>query len=141
MRYNEPMLRDGALDGKTFIVTGGGTGLGKSMSKYFLQLGANVVITSRKMAVLEETAYELGQETGGRHLAGKILPIACDVRNYGAIEAMKDKALAEFGQINGLLNNAAGNFISPTEQLSHRAIDTIVDIVLKGTSYTTLALG
>jgi NADP-dependent 3-hydroxy acid dehydrogenase YdfG len=54
---------------------------------------------------------------------------------------MKDKALAEFGQINGLLNNAAGNFISPTEQLSHRAIDTIVDIVLKGTSYTTLALG
>jgi NAD(P)-dependent dehydrogenase (short-subunit alcohol dehydrogenase family) len=63
------------------------------------------------------------------------------VRNYGAIEAMKDKVLAEFGQINGLLNNAAGNFISPTEQLSHRAIDTIVDIVLKGTSYTTLALG
>lgn len=136
MAYNEPMLRDGALDGKTFIVTGGGTGLGKSMSKYFLELGANVVITSRKLAVLEETAHELGQATGG-----KILPIACDVRDYGAIEAMKDKTLAEFGQINGLLNNAAGNFISPTERLSHRAIDTIVDIVLKGTYYTTLALG
>lgn len=136
MAYNEPMLRDGALDGKTFIVTGGGTGLGKSMSKYFLELGANVVITSRKLAVLEETAHELRQATGG-----KILPIACDVRDYGAIEAMKDKTLAEFGQINGLLNNAAGNFISPTERLSHRAIDTIVDIVLKGTYYTTLALG
>lgn len=134
------MLRDGALDGKTFIVTGGGTGLGKSMSKYFLELGANVVIASRKLAVLEETAHELGQATGGRY-AGKILPIACDVRDYGAIEAMKDKTLAEFGQINGLLNNAAGNFISPTERLSHRAIDTIVDIVLKGTYYTTLALG
>jgi len=142
MTYKEPMLRDGALDGKTFIVTGGGTGLGKSMSKYFLELGANVVITSRKLDVLEETAHELGQATVGREFpAGKILPIACDVRNYGAIEAMKDKALAEFGQINGLLNNAAGNFISPTERLSHRAIDTIVDIVLKGTYYTTLALG
>jgi len=142
MTYNEPMLRDGALYGKTIIVTGGGTGLGKSMSKYFLELGANVVITSRKLAVLEETAHELGQATAGREFpAGKILPIACDVRNYGAIEAMKDKALAEFGQINGLLNNAAGNFISPTERLSHRAIDTIVDIVLKGTYYTTLALG
>ena len=130
------MLRDGALDGKTFIVTGGGTGLGKSMSKYFLELGANVVITSRKLSVLEEAAHELEQATGG-----KILPIACDVRDYGAIEAMKDKTLSEFGQINGLLNNAAGNFISPTERLSHRAIDTIVDIVLKGTYYTTLALG
>ncbi|AFK04804.1 short-chain dehydrogenase/reductase SDR [Emticicia oligotrophica DSM 17448] len=136
MAYNQPMLRDGALEGKTFVVTGGGTGLGKSMSKYFLELGANVVITSRKLAVLEETAHELSQTTGG-----KILPIACDVRDYGAIEAMKDKTLAEFGEISGLLNNAAGNFISPTERLSHRAIDTIVDIVLKGTYYTTLALG
>lgn len=63
------------------------------------------------------------------------------MRDYGAIEAMKVKTLAEFGQINGLLNNAAGNFISPTERLSHRAIDTIVDSILKGTYYTTLALG
>jgi short-subunit dehydrogenase involved in D-alanine esterification of teichoic acids len=77
MTYNEPMLRDGALDGKTFIVTGGGTGLGKSMSKYFLELGANVVITSRKLAVLEETAHELEQATSGREYpVGKILPIA-----------------------------------------------------------------
>ena len=136
MAYNEPMLRDGALEGKTFVVTGGGTGLGKSMTKYLLQLGANVVISSRKLQVLEETAHELMQETGG-----KVLPIACDVRDYGAIEAMKDKSIAEFGKVDGLLNNAAGNFISPTERLSHRAIDTIVDIVLKGTYYCTLAFG
>ncbi|MFD2521833.1 SDR family oxidoreductase [Emticicia soli] len=136
MAYNQPMLRDGALEGKTFVVTGGGTGLGKSMSKYFLELGANVVITSRKLQVLEETAHELSQETGG-----KILPIACDVRDYGAIEAMKDKTIAEFGKVDGLLNNAAGNFISPTERLSHRAIDTVVDIVLKGSYYCTLAFG
>lgn len=134
--YNQPMLRDGSLDGKTFVVTGGGTGLGKAMSKYFLELGANVIITSRKMAVLEETAHELETATGG-----KVLPFACDVRDYGAVEAMKDKALAEFGQIDGLLNNAAGNFISPTERLSHRAIDTVVDIVLKGSYNCTLAFG
>ena len=136
MAYNEPMLRDGSLNGKTFVVTGGGTGLGKSMAKYFLQLGANVVITSRKLQVLEETAHELTQDTGG-----KILPIACDVRDYGAIEAMKDKTITEFGKVDGLLNNAAGNFISPTERLSHRAIDTVVDIVLKGSYYCTLAFG
>ncbi|MFN3851239.1 MAG: SDR family oxidoreductase [Spirosomataceae bacterium] len=134
--YNQPMLRDGALEGKVIVVTGGGTGLGKSMSKYFLELGAKVVITSRKLPVLEETAHELETATGG-----KVLPIACDVRDYGAIEAMKDKTIAEFGGVHGLLNNAAGNFISPTERLSHRAIDTVVDIVLKGTYYTTLAFG
>ncbi len=130
------MLKEGSLSGKTIVVTGGGTGLGRSMSKYFLELGANVVISSRKLDVLEQTAHELGNETGG-----KILPIACDVRDYAAIEALKDKTIAEFGRIDGLLNNAAGNFISPTERLSHRAIDTVVDIVLKGTYYCTLAFG
>jgi NAD(P)-dependent dehydrogenase (short-subunit alcohol dehydrogenase family) len=134
--YNQPMLKEGSLSGKTIVVTGGGTGLGRSMSKYFLELGANVVISSRKLDVLEQTAHELGNETGG-----KILPIACDVRDYAAIEALKDKTIAEFGRIDGLLNNAAGNFISPTERLSHRAIDTVVDIVLKGTYYCTLAFG
>jgi NAD(P)-dependent dehydrogenase (short-subunit alcohol dehydrogenase family) len=136
MTYTQPMLRDGALDGKTIVVTGGGTGLGKAMSKYFLELGANVVITSRKMPILEETAHELMAATGG-----KVLPIACDVRDYGAIEAMKDKTIAEFGGVHGLLNNAAGNFISPFERLSHRAIDTVVDIVLKGSYYCTSAFG
>lgn len=132
----EGMLKEGSLKGKTIIVTGGGTGLGKSMGKYFLQLGANLVITSRKIDVLTKTASELEQETGGR-----VLPVACDVRKYEEVVNVIAKAEETFGQIHAVLNNAAGNFISPTERLSHRAFDIVVDIVLKGSYYTTLAAG
>ncbi|MGI8599938.1 MAG: SDR family NAD(P)-dependent oxidoreductase, partial [Chitinophagaceae bacterium] len=118
--HTEGMLKNDALKGKTIIVTGGGTGLGKSMSKYFLELGANVVITSRKLPVLEETAKELSELTGGT-----IRPIACDVRNYEEIENLI-AACKDFPQIDALINNAAGNFISPTERLSNRAFDTVV---------------
>ncbi|MCF0070487.1 SDR family oxidoreductase [Dyadobacter sp. CY261] len=136
MIFSEGMLRDGALENKTIIVTGGGTGLGKSMAAYFLRLGANVVICSRKFAVLEETAAELAQITGG-----KILPVACDVRNTEQIENVIAKSVEVFGRVDGLVNNSAGNFISPTERLSYKAVDTVVDIVLRGTYYFTLALG
>ncbi|HAI74989.1 MAG TPA: short-chain dehydrogenase [Microscillaceae bacterium] len=136
MQYKEPMLRDGALKGHTIIITGGGTGLGKSMTKYFLQLGANAVISSRKLDVLEKTAEELAQETGG-----KVLPVACDVRRYEDVEQMISLAETTFGKVTGLVNNAAGNFISPTERLSARAFDTVVDIVLRGSYNCTLALG
>jgi NAD(P)-dependent dehydrogenase (short-subunit alcohol dehydrogenase family) len=134
--YNQPMLRDGALAGKTIIVTGGGTGLGRSMAKYFLELGANVVIASRKMEVLEKTAQALTAETGG-----KVLPIACDARKYVEVEAVLQKSIEHFGAVHGLVNNAAGNFISPTEHLSHKGFDVVVDIVLKGTYNFTLAVG
>lgn len=134
--YNEPMLREGALKEKTIIVTGGGTGLGKSMATYFLQLGANVIITSRKLDVLQKTADELVAKTGG-----KILALACDVRNYDEVENMLQQSIAHFGKVDVLVNNAAGNFISPTERLSNRAFDTVVDIVLKGSYNCTLALG
>ena len=130
------MLKEGALNGKTIIVTGGGTGLGRSMVKYFLELGANAVICSRKLEVLEATAKELEQETGG-----KVLPFACDVRKYSDIEAMLEATLAQFGRVDVLVNNAAGNFISPTERLSHKAFDVVTDIVLKGSYNCTLALG
>lgn len=136
MSYTEPMLRDGALEGKTIVVTGGGTGLGKSMTRYFLQLGANVVITSRRLPILEKTAEELMQETGG-----KVLPVACDVRRYEEIENVLSQAETTFNQVDAVVNNAAGNFISPTERLSHRAFDTIIDIVLRGTYYSTLVFG
>ncbi|HEY5748331.1 MAG TPA: SDR family oxidoreductase [Chryseolinea sp.] len=132
----EGMLKPDSLKGKTIIVTGGGTGLGKSMGKYFLELGANLVITSRKLEVLQKTADELMKQTGG-----KVLAVSCDVRKYEEIENMIQQTEAAFGQIHGILNNAAGNFISPTERLSHRAFDIVVDIVLKGTYYTTLAAG
>jgi NAD(P)-dependent dehydrogenase (short-subunit alcohol dehydrogenase family) len=130
------MLRDDALKGKTIIVTGGGTGLGRAMSTYFLKLGANVVITSRKMEVLDKTAAEMEAETGGR-----VLPLACDVRHYEEVENVLKQAEEKFGQVDALVNNAAGNFISPTERLSANAFSTIIDIVLKGSVNCSLALG
>jgi len=130
------MLAPGSLKGKTILITGGGTGLGRSMGKYFLELGANLVIASRKLDVLEKAASELRSETGGN-----VLAVACDVRKYEEVDGVIKSAEKEFGQIDGVLNNAAGNFISPTERLSHRAFDIVVDIVLKGTYYTTLAAG
>ncbi len=136
MAYTDGMLKDGALKRRTIIVTGGGTGLGRSMTKYFLTLGANVVITSRKLDVLQKTADELMAETGGQ-----VLALQCDVRKYNEVEAMLDATIKKFGGVDSLLNNAAGNFISPTERLSNRAFDTIVDIVLRGSYNCTLALG
>lgn len=136
MTYTEGMLREGSLNNKTIIVTGGGTGLGKSMATYFLRLGANVVICSRKQDVLEQTANELASATGGN-----ILYVACDVRKTEQVEYVIAQTIERFGQVDGLVNNSAGNFISPTERLSYKAVDTIVDIVLRGTYYFTLALG
>lgn len=130
------MLQPGSLKDKTIIITGGGTGLGRSMGKYFLELGADLVITSRKQDVIDKTASELSQETGGN-----VLAVPCDVRKYEEIENVIRQAESKFGQVSGVVNNAAGNFISPTERLSHRAFDIIVDIVLKGSYYTTLAAG
>lgn len=130
------MLRENCFKDKTIIITGGGTGLGRSMGKYLLELGANLVITSRKLEVLQKAALELQEQTGGR-----VLPVTCDVRKYEEIENVIRAAEEKFGAIHGVVNNAAGNFISPTERLSHRAFDIVVDIVLKGTYYTTLAAG
>jgi NAD(P)-dependent dehydrogenase (short-subunit alcohol dehydrogenase family) len=136
MDFSQKMLRDDALKGKTIVVTGGGSGLGKAMSKYFLELGANVAITSRDLEKLKATAAELEAETGAI-----CLPVQCDVRHYEEVEAMLKVVLDTFGKVDVLLNNAAGNFISPTERLSANAFDTIIDIVLKGSKNCTLAFG
>ena len=134
--YQKPMLKDGSLENKVIVVTGGGSGLGKAMTTYFLELGAKVVITSRDFDKLKAVALELEEKTSGR-----VLPVQCDVRNYEEVENMLKATLSEFGKVDGLLNNAAGNFISPTERLSSNAFDTIIDIVLKGTKNCTLAFG
>lgn len=136
MDYTQKMLRDDALKGKNIVVTGGGSGLGKAMTKYFLELGAKVAITSRNLEKLENTAKELEDQTGGR-----CLPLQCDVRHYDQVESMLNGTVEEFGSVDILLNNAAGNFISPTERLSANAFDTIIDIVLKGSKNCTLAFG
>jgi len=136
MDFTKKMLRDDALKGKVIVVTGGGSGLGKAMTKYFLELGAKVAITSRDLEKLRNTAEELEKETGGECLA-----VSCDVRFYEQVEIMLDEVLKKFGKVDVLLNNAAGNFISPTERLSANAFDTIIDIVLKGSKNCTLAFG
>lgn len=136
MSERKGMLRDGALQGMVVIITGGGTGLGLAMARYCLQLGASVCITSRKLDVLTKTADELSKETGGT-----VLPLACDVRKYEEVETMRDAVIARFGKVDALVNNAAGNFISPTERLSSKAFQTIIDIVLMGSVNCTLAMG
>ena len=123
------------LNDKSIIVTGGGTGLGKSMATRFAELGANLVITSRRQEVIDKTAEEL------RDHGGKVLAIACDVRDSEQVNEMVSQTVDGFGKIDILLNNAAGNFISPTEDLSPNAFKTIVDIVLNGTFNCTQAAG
>lgn len=100
------MLPDGALKDKSIIVTGGGSGLGLAMTKCFLQLGANVTITSRSEDRLTGAAAKLKEETGNEpHIVG------CDVREPEQVEALLASAVAKFGKVDVLVNNAAGNFI------------------------------
>lgn len=130
------MLRPDALQGRTIVITGGGTGLGRSMARTFLQLGANVCITSRKEDVLERSATELQQETGGQ-----VLAVPCDVRDHRDVDRLVVAVNERFGECDALVNNAAGNFISPTERLSSKAFEVIIGIVLQGTINCTLAFG
>lgn len=129
-------LKEDALKGKTILVTGGGTGLGKAMATYFSELGANVIISSRKMDVLEATALEINSKTGN-----PVAALGCDIRNIDEVEQLLQKSIDRFGKVDVLVNNAAGNFISPTERLSANAFSTIIDIVLKGTANCTLTFG
>ncbi|MEC7877766.1 MAG: SDR family oxidoreductase [Bacteroidota bacterium] len=130
------MLKENSLKDKVILVTGGGSGLGKSMVKYFLDLGANIIITSRREKLLNDVAKEFNSKYNS-----EVFPISCDVRNIDQVEKVIDKSFKKFGKIDCLLNNAAGNFISPTERLSTRAFDAVIDIVLKGTINFSLTLG
>ncbi|HEV3024285.1 MAG TPA: SDR family oxidoreductase [Pirellulales bacterium] len=130
------MLPPGTFNDRTIIVTGGGTGLGRSMAQTLLSLGANVAICGRRADVLTATAAELAQATGGAVLAQP-----CDVRRTEQVEALIAATAERFGSVHGLVNNAAGNFICPTERLSFNAFHSVVDIVLAGTMHCTLACG
>ena len=127
------MFRSDLLKDKRVLITGGGTGLGKGMASRFLELGAAVYICGRREEVLRETARELSGK-------GSIQAIACDVRKIDAVESMME-TIWSGGALDILVNNAAGNFIARTEELSPRAWDAVIGIVLMGTLHCTTACG
>ncbi|XP_003391002.1 PREDICTED: uncharacterized oxidoreductase F53C11.3-like, partial [Amphimedon queenslandica] len=131
------LLPDGSLSGKTALVTGGGTGLGKGIAQMMAELGAGVGIASRKMEVVQKAAEEMSDKT-----SSKVVPFQLDVRDPVAVSRVADEFTESMGGLPDIIiNNAAGNFISPTERLSPNAFRTIVDIVLMGTAHVSLEFG
>ena len=130
------MYSEGLMSGQRILVTGGGTGLGKAMAERFLALGADVAICGRRKAVCDETAAAWRATWPQR----RIDTFGVDIRIAQAVEEMVE-ALWQSGGLTGLVNNAAGNFIAPTESLSPRAFDAIANIVFHGTFYVTQAVG
>jgi NAD(P)-dependent dehydrogenase (short-subunit alcohol dehydrogenase family) len=130
------MFKDGLLKGKRILVTGGGTGLGKEIAAKYLQLGAELWLAGRRGPVLEETAKELM----GKH-GGSVRTHSVDIRDAAAVDAMVQHIWDESGPLSGLVNNAAGNFISPTKDLTPNGFNAIANIVFHGTFYVTQAVG
>ena len=122
-------------EGKAHPGDGGGTGLGRSMAQRYLELGANVIICGRREDVLKQTVEELHKDTGG-----EIEAVGCDVRVPGAVEAMMDTIWAK-RPLDILVNNAAGQILAQTHKMSSRAIDAVLNIVLHGSAYCTVAAG
>lgn len=133
-----PMLPTGTFDGQVALVTGGGTGLGASMAEMLSHLGCRVCITSRKLDVLNETAEKITSKTGNA-----VLAVACDVRDPAAVAHALDEVSQRFdGRTpNLVINNAAGNFISPFERLTPGGWKAVTDIVLNGTAFVTHEAG
>ena len=127
------MFRSDLLKSKRVLITGGGTGLGRGMAERFLELGATVYICGRREEVLRATAAELAPK-------GPIHRFSCDVRNLEAVEQMIENIWSS-GPLDILVNNAAGNFIARTEELSPRAFESVINIVLMGTLHCTMACG
>jgi NAD(P)-dependent dehydrogenase (short-subunit alcohol dehydrogenase family) len=129
------MFQRDLLRGKRILITGGGTGLGKAMARRFMGLGASVYVCGRRKDVLQQTESELAHLTGGT-----ILSIGCDVRERESVEQMIE-AIWRQGALHVVVNNAAGNFLARTEELSPRAFEAVIGIVLTGTLNVTLACG
>jgi NAD(P)-dependent dehydrogenase (short-subunit alcohol dehydrogenase family) len=135
MAKGEGMFTTDALQGKTILITGGGSGLGLSMARRFLALGARVAITGRSQERLTAAATELNAS------ADRLFTRACDVRDPAAVEVLVEEVWQHFGGIDVTVNNAAGNFLAATEELSPNAFDAVVRIVLYGTFYVTTTVG
>ena len=129
------MFKDGLLKGQRILVTGGGTGLGKEMAAGFLQLGADVIICGRRKSVCDATAFELADTYGGQ-----VTSYGVDIRNAAAVDEMVEDIMKS-APLTGLVNNAAGNFISRTEDLSSKGFDAVANIVMHGTFYVTHSVG
>jgi NAD(P)-dependent dehydrogenase (short-subunit alcohol dehydrogenase family) len=129
------MFTNDLLRGKRILITGGGTGIGRAMAERFLQLGAKLFICGRRAEVVQATAAELAASTGG-----SIEGFSCDVRERDAVEQLIEQLWTE-GPLDVLVNNAAGNFLARTEELSPRAFDSVLGIVLHGTINMTMACG
>jgi NAD(P)-dependent dehydrogenase (short-subunit alcohol dehydrogenase family) len=129
------MFEPDLLAGKRILITGGGTGLGLAIGRRYLELGAALAICGRREEVLADAAAQLTRETGG-----KVSVHPCDIRDPAAVDAML-QAIWDDGPLDGLVNNAAGNFLARTEELSPRAVDAVLNIVLHGTAYMTLNCG
>ncbi|PYU01394.1 MAG: 2,4-dienoyl-CoA reductase [Acidobacteria bacterium] len=127
------MFQRELLKGRAIFLTGGGTGLGRSMALRFSELGARLFLVGRREDPLRETCQEI------LRLGGAAAYVTCDVRDYAAVEAAAERAEQQFGEINVLVNNAAGNFIAPTEKLSANAFNAVVGIVLNGSFHCTQA--
>ena len=134
--HDDLMFRKGLMEGQRVLVTGGGTGLGKVMAEACLMLGATVYIWGRRGGVLAEAASELMEAHGG-----KVVPQPCDIRVPEAVAEMMDEIWADGGALSGLINNAAGNFISRTEDMTPRGFDAIANIVFRGSFFVTLEAG
>ncbi|XP_054638304.1 2,4-dienoyl-CoA reductase, mitochondrial isoform X2 [Dunckerocampus dactyliophorus] len=130
-----PMLAPGSFNGRVAFITGGGTGLGRAMTTTLSQLGAECVIASRKLDILQQTADEISSQTGN-----KVHAVQVDVRDPRAVTRCVDHMESLTGLPDVIINNAAGNFVSPSENLSANAWKTITDIVLNGTAFTSLEL-
>jgi NAD(P)-dependent dehydrogenase (short-subunit alcohol dehydrogenase family) len=129
------MFTNDLLQGKRILITGGGTGIGRAMAERFLQLGATVYICGRRAELAQQTASELASATGG-----SIEGFGCDVRDNEAVERLVEQLWAK-APLDVLVNNAAGNFLARTEELSANAFDSVIGIVLKGTINMTMACG
>jgi NAD(P)-dependent dehydrogenase (short-subunit alcohol dehydrogenase family) len=130
------MFKEGLLQGKHILITGGGTGLGKEIAAKYLQLGAELWICGRRGQVLDSTARELMNSFGG-----KVKTHAVDIRDAAAVDAMVQRIWDEGGPLAGLVNNAAGNFISPTKDLTPNGFNAIANIVFHGSFYVTHSVG